>query len=190
MLILDPRSTALVLIDLQNGIIGTPLAPRSGRDVLATATAFARRFRAAGAPVVLVHFALADDYADALRQPVDQPTPLPAGGLPAGWSDLGGGLAEASDIGITKRQWGAFYGTELDLQLRRRGIQTIVLGGIATNFGVESTARQAWEHSYELVLVEDATASTSAELHDFAIRFILPRIARVTQTSDIGFATA
>ena len=91
---------------------------------------------------------------------------------------------------ITKRQWGAFYGTELDLQLRRRGIRTIVLGGIATNFGVESTARQAWEHSYELVLVEDATASTSAELHDFAIRFILPRIARVTQTSDIGFATA
>ena len=85
MLILDPRSTALVLIDLQNGIIGTPLAPRSGRDVLATTTAFARRFRAAGAPVVLVHFALADDYADALRQPVDQPTPLPAGGLPAGW---------------------------------------------------------------------------------------------------------
>ena len=150
MLILDPRSTALVLIDLQNGIIGTPLAPRSGRDVLATATAFARRFRAAGAPVVLVHFALADDYADALRQPVDQPTPLPAGGLPAGWSDLGGGLAEAGDIGITKRQWGAFYGTELDLQLRRRGIRTIVLGGIATNFGVESTARQAWEHSYEL----------------------------------------
>ncbi len=65
-----------------------------------------------------------------------------------------------------------------------------MLGGIATNFGVESTARQAWEHSYELVLVEDATASTSAELHDFAIRFILPRIARVTQTSDIGFATA
>jgi nicotinamidase-related amidase len=190
MLILDPRSTALVLIDLQNGIIGTPLAPRSGRDVLATATAFAKRFRAAGAPVVLVHFALADDYADALRQPVDQPTPLPAGGLPAGWSDLGGGLAEAGDIGITKRQWGAFYGTELDLQLRRRGIRTIVLGGIATNFGVESTARQAWEHSYELVIVEDATASTSAELHDFAIRFILPRIARVTQTSDIGFATA
>ena len=137
MLILDPRSTALVLIDLQNGIIATPLAPRSGRDVLATATAFARRFRAAGAPVVLVHFALADDYADALRQPVDQPTPLPAGGLPAGWSDLGGGLAEAGDIGITKRQWGAFYGTELDLQLRRRGIRTIVLGGIATNFGVE-----------------------------------------------------
>ena len=54
----------------------------------------------------------------------------------------------------------------------------------------KSTARQAWEHSYELVIVESATAGTSAELHDFAIRFILPRIARVTQTSDIGFVTA
>lgn len=190
MLILDPRSTALVLIDLQNGIIGAPLAPRSGPGVLACAAAFAKRFRAAGAPVVLVHFALADDYADALRQPVDQPTPLPQGGLPAGWSDLGAGLAEAGDIGITKRQWGAFYGTDMDLQLRRRGIQTIVLGGIATNFGVELTARQAWEHGYELVLAEDATSSTSAELHGFSIKYILPLIARVTQTSDIGFATA
>ena len=57
--------------------------------------------------------------------------------IASGWSDLGGGLAEAGDIGITKRQWGTFYGTELDLQLRRRGIRTIVLGGIATNFGVE-----------------------------------------------------
>ena len=190
MLVLDPRSTALVLIDLQNGIIGTPLAPRSGRDVLASATALAKRFRAAGAPVVLVRFALADDFADALRQPVDQPTPLPTGGFPADWSELGGGLAEAGDIGITKRQWGAFYGTELDLQLRRRGIRTIVLGGIATNFGVESTARQAWEHGYEVVLVEDATASTSAELHDLAIRSILPLIARVTRTNEIDFATA
>jgi nicotinamidase-related amidase len=45
---------------------------------------------------------------------------------------------------VTKHQWGAFYGTDLDVQLRRRGIQTIVLGGVATNIGVESTARQAW----------------------------------------------
>ena len=190
MLVLDPRSTALVLIDLQNGIIATKLAPRSGLDVLAAAAALATRFRAAGAPVALVHFALADDYADWLRQPVDQPTHLPAGGLPGFWSALAHGLAEAGDIVITKRQWGAFHGTELDLQLRRRGIQTIVLGGLATNFGVESTARAAWEHNYAVVLVEDATASTSAELHDFAIRSILPQIARVTQTSEIGFATA
>ena len=56
-----------------------------------------------------------------------------------GWSELADGLAAAGDIVITKRQWGAFHGTELDLQLRRRGIRGIVLGGIATNFGVEFT---------------------------------------------------
>jgi len=112
MLILDPRSTALVLIDLQNGIIGTPLAPRSGRDVLATATAFAKRFRAAGAPVVLVHFALAMITRRAPPTCGSAHT-APSRRIASGWSDLGGGLAEAGDIGITKRQWGAFYGTEL-----------------------------------------------------------------------------
>ena len=60
-----------------------------------------------------------------------------------------------TDLVITKRQWGAFHGTELDLQLRRRGIRCIVLGGIATNIGVESTARAALELGYELVIAED-----------------------------------
>ncbi len=114
---------------------------------------------------------------------------LPEGGLPAAWADLAEGLAEPGDIVVTKRQWGAFYGTDLDLQLRRRGVRTIALGGIATNFGVESTARQAWEHGYEVVLVEDACATGSAELHDMAIRHIFPRIARVVQSEDVAFAT-
>jgi nicotinamidase-related amidase len=87
-----------------------------------------------------------------------------------------------------KRQWGGFYSTDLDLQFRRRGVKTIVLGGIATNFGVESTARSAWERSYDLVIVEDACTSISAELHDIAIRHIFPRIARVATSADIGFA--
>jgi nicotinamidase-related amidase len=73
----------------------------------------------------------------------------------------------------------------LDLKLRRRGIKTIVLGGIATNMGIESTARQAWEHGYEVVLVEDATSSFTAEMHGFAVSTIFPRISRVTTASDI-----
>ncbi len=109
----------------------------------------------------------------------------PAGGLPAGWGELIDGLAEPGDIQIVKQQWGAFYGTGLDLQLRRRGIETVVLGGIATNFGVESTARQAWEHGYAVVLAEDACASLSAELHEMAIRYIFPRISRVAQSADV-----
>jgi nicotinamidase-related amidase len=164
-----------------------PLAPRSGADVLAAARVLAERFRAAGAPVVLVHVAWAADFADAPSARVDQPTPRPPGGLPAAWSALADGLAQPTDIVITKRQWGAFHGTELDLQLRRRGVRSIVLGGISTNFGVESTARQAWEYGYDVVLVEDACASGLAELHDMAIRHIFPRIARVVKSADIGF---
>jgi nicotinamidase-related amidase len=99
--------------------------------------------------------------------------------------DLADGLAQPGDLRITKRQWGAFYGTELDLQLRRRGIKTIVLGGIATNIGVESTARQAWEHGYAMILVEDATSGMSAEMHEFAFKNIFPRISRVVKAGEI-----
>src|SRR6185295_13028044 len=99
--------------------------------------------------------------------------------------DLAGGLAQPGDLRITKRQWSAFYGTELDLQLRRRGITTIVLGGIATNFGVESTARDAWQHNYAVVIAEDASTSLGADLHRFAVEKLLPRVARVRSTQEI-----
>lgn len=190
MLALDPRTTALVLIDLQNGIVRMPVAPRSGAEVVAAGKVLARQFRAAQAPVVLVRVGWSADLADALRQPVDQPVQRPPGGLPADWSELVDGLAEPGDIRITKRQWGAFHGTELDLQLRRRAIRTIVLGGISTNFGVESTARQAWEFGYEVVLVEDAAAGASAELHEMAVKHIFPRIARVVRSGDVNLASA
>jgi nicotinamidase-related amidase len=184
MIRLDPRTTALVLIDLQNGVVGLALAPRSGPEVVQVSRALAERFRQAGAVVVLVHASLADDR-DRLHQPVDKPMSLVLASLPAGWSDLADGLAQPTDLLIPKHQWGAFYGTALDLKLRRRGIKTIVLGGIATNMGVESTARQAWEHGYEVVLVEDATSSFTAEMHGFAVSTIFPRISRVTTASDI-----
>lgn len=183
MIRLDPSTTALVLIDLQNGIVGMPLAPRSGADALAAGKSLAMRFRAAKSKVVLVTVGFAEDYADVLSAPVDRPP----GGMPKEWSELADGLAQPGDLHIVKRQWGAFHGTELDLQLRRRGVKTIVLGGIATNFGVESTARQAWEHDYAVVIVEDACATMSAELHEMAVKAIFPRIARVTASADLEF---
>jgi nicotinamidase-related amidase len=184
---LDPHTTALVLIDLQKGVIARPLAPYSGADVLKTSRELAERFRRAGAPVVLVNVAWSPDFKDALRQPVDQPMNPPASGFPADFMELADGLEKPGDIRITKRQWGAFHGTELDLQLRRRGIQTIVLGGIATNIGVESTARQAWEHGYSIVLAEDATSGQSVEMHRFSVENILSRISRISKAADIGF---
>ena len=112
---------------------------------------------------------------------------FPAGGFPADFAAFPEGLVEPSDLIITKRQWGAFYGTELDLQLRRRGVRTIVLGGVATNFGVESTARDAWERGYEIVIAEDVTSSLSAELHDFSMQHILPRIAVISYSAALSF---
>jgi nicotinamidase-related amidase len=184
---LDPRRSALVLIDLQNGIVSMPLAPRSGAQVVETANALAARFRAAGAPVILVHVGWAADGADRPSRNVDRPMPLPPGGLPPQWMAFVDGLVQDGDIAIRKRQWGAFTGTDLDLQLRRRGISTIVLAGIATNFGVESTARHAWELGYDIVIAEDATTSRAAELHDFAIAHILPQIARIRRSDELAF---
>ena len=182
---LAPATTALVLIDLQNGIVSRSLAPRSGPDVVEAAKTLAQRFRAAKAPVVLVNVAFADDRGDALRQPVDKPS-SPPGGLPADWSTLADGLMQPGDLRVTKRNWGAFYGTDLDVQLRRRGIKTVVLGGIATNMGVESTARQGHERGYEIVIAEDVMTSLSAEMHAFAVTSIMPMISRVVASGDIA----
>ena len=105
---------------------------------------------------------------------------------PANWSEIVPELERKdNDFVITKHEWGAFYGTELDLQLRRRGITHIVLGGIATNYGVESTARDAYEHGYNLVFASDAMSSRLASDHDFALARIFPRIGRVRLTSEI-----
>jgi nicotinamidase-related amidase len=86
---------------------------------------------------------------------------------------------------ITKRQWGAFYGTELDLQLRRRGIDTIVLCGIATNWGVESTARDAYERGYQQIFVEDAMSARDAEGHSHTVASLFPRVGRVRSAEDV-----
>ncbi|WP_019515533.1 isochorismatase family protein [Sphingomonas sp. Mn802worker] len=178
---LDPRTTALVLIDLQQGIVAGDKGPRSGAEVVTTAKSLADRFRAAGAPVVLVHVAFAPG--DAPSRQVDRPS-LPERS-PPGFETLVEGLHQDGDIVVLKHHWGAFTGTDLDLQLRRRGVRTIVLAGIATNFGVESTVRSAWELSYDVVVVEDACTSRSAELHDFAITNILPQISRLTKADAV-----
>ena len=188
MLSLDPKTSALAVIDLQEGILARQTAPRPAAEILARGKALADRFRAANAPVALVRVDWAADFADAPQGPADEPPLRPPEGFPPGWTALAAGLASPTDIFIVKRHWGAFTGTELDLQLRRRGVRTIVLAGVATNFGVESTARHAWELGYGVVIVEDACASTSTEAHDFAMKTIFPRIARVTTADALGFA--
>lgn len=182
-LTLDPQTTALVLIDLQQGIVARETQPYRSADVVRNAARLAQAFRENGAPVVLVHVTFRDER-DRLTPQVD--SPMPAGTPQPNWADLVPELdRQESDIVIVKRQWGAFYGTELDLQLRRRGVKTIVLGGIATNFGVESTARDAFERTYEQIFVEDATTSMNAEAHRFVFENIFPRMGRVRSTAEV-----
>jgi nicotinamidase-related amidase len=188
MIELDPRISALVLIDLQQGILSNALTPVSSQELVMRGQALAERFRAAKATVVLVNVAFSADGGDMLRQPVDQAPPIPASGFPAAWSAFPPGLMQPGDLQITKQQWGAFYGTELDLQLRRRGIRTIVLGGVSTQIGVESTARQAYERGYEILIVKDATTSSVAEGHEMSMKHIMPRLGRIVQSSDITLA--
>src|SRR5664279_2015205 len=162
---IEPSRTALVVIDLQRGIVQIPAAPRPAADVVARAAQMARALRAAGGTVVLVRVTPSPDLKDSLKPITDAP-PRAAATPPPEWSELMPELKpEPNDILITKRQWGAFYGTELDLQLRRRGVDTIILCGISTSIGVESTARDAFERSYNQIFVEDAMGARDPEEH-------------------------
>ncbi|MBB4892586.1 nicotinamidase-related amidase [Streptomyces olivoverticillatus] len=162
---IDPLHTALVLVDLMERVVALPLAPHSGDEVAEKSGELARAFRKAGAPVVLVR----------VERPgvAEQP---PGSGLLAG-------LAEPDDIEIVKRTIGAFHGTGLDARLRERGVRTLVLAGIATNLGVESTARAAADHGYELVFVEDAMSALTAEEHRASVALDMPRLGTVATTA-------
>ena len=182
-LAIEKSSTALVVIDLQKGIAGMPGAPHSAEEVVRNAARLADAFRTNKMPVFLVHVVASE--ADRLK-PISEEPMWVRGQMPKDWTDFVPELGPKSeDIIITKKQWGAFYGTDLDLQLRRRGIKTIVLCGIATNYGVESTARFAYEYGYNQIFAEDAMTSLSREAHDASVNFVLKRIGLVRKTEEI-----
>lgn len=182
---IDPKTTALVLIDLQKGIARQPVEPHNSDAVIFRGAELARAFRKSGAPVVLVRVGFSHDAAEMLHPETDQPHPTPGPRAPD-FSEFVEELGQAdSDIVVTKHNWGAFFGTDLDVQLRRRGIKTIVLGGISTNLGVESTARQAHEHAYNIIFVEDAMASFSGSDHAHTVERIFPRIGRISSTEEV-----
>jgi len=185
---IDPRSTAIVLIDLQHSNVARQLEPHTAADVVARSVRAADALRAAGGTVVFVRV----DVAQLLSLPADAPLrPRDAPAPPPQASEL---VAEcnvqAGDLIVTKRQWGAFYGTDLEQQLRRRGIRTIALTGIATNFGVESTARTAFDQGYEMIFVEDAMTGLTGDMHRFAVGNVFPRMGFVRSTDDFVGALA
>lgn len=182
---LDKNRIALVVIDLQKGIVSIDTAPYKSQQVLSNAIKLANVFRDQKMPVFLVNVGPSKDLKDSLQPKIDKTTET-KNIMPENWMEIVDELAvDPSDIRITKRQWGAFYGTELDLQLRRRNIDTIVLCGISTNIGVESTARFAYEYGYSQYFIEDACSARSEIEHSHTMNYIFPKIGKIRKTEEI-----
>jgi nicotinamidase-related amidase len=185
---LDPKKTALVVIDLQKGIVAMPVLPHPSAEVAKNSAQLAHKLREKGGKVVYVRV----DMNDVLQLLVDAPMRDPkAPPQPASASELlpAAGF-EPGDLLITKRHWGAFAGTELERELNYHGIDTIVITGISTNAGVESTVRQGTGLGFAFVVVEDACSSRDAGDHRFACEKTFPRLARVRSTADVLAALA
>ncbi len=173
---LDPVA-ALLVIDLQKGIVGLPLL-HPGAEIVSRSAELAQAFRARDLPVVLVNvtaaapgrtdvgprnFAFADDWADLVPELDQQPT----------------------DIIISKQRVGAFIGTRLNDILQQRGVTQIFLTGIATSSGVEGTARSAYDHGYHVVVVTDAVTDRSLEVHNYSVEKVFPKIGETALTVDV-----
>jgi nicotinamidase-related amidase len=175
---LDP-TTALIVVDLQKGIVSVPtVTPIDG--VVQNAAALAAAFRRHGLPVVLV---TVEGGAPGRTE-----TPSPAAGVtrPSSWADLVPELDQQStDLTVVKRTWGAFTGTDLDRRLKSLGVTQVVVTGIATSAGVESTARHAHENGYHVTIATDAMTDRNAESHHNSLTRIFPRIGETGTTAEI-----
>jgi nicotinamidase-related amidase len=169
--------TALVVIDLQKGIVALPTA-HPVAAVVKHARALADVFRGHDLPVVLVN------VAGGAPGRTEQARRL--GELPDDWADLVAELdRQPQDHTVTKRTWGAFTGTDLAEHLKKLGVTQVVIAGVATSIGVESTARQAHEHGFNVALAIDAMTDMSPEAHLNSVTRIFPRLGETGTTREI-----
>jgi len=171
------EKTALVVIDLQKGIAAMQTAhPMS--EVISRSAQLARAFRDKGLPVVLVNVSG--------RAPGRTDAAMPNFAFPPDWTDLVPELdPQPGDRLVTKQRWGAFLGTTLDAQLRELGVTQIVLTGVATSIGVESTARSGYDLGYNVALVVDAMTDRDAEAHRYSVEKIFPRLGETDVADNV-----
>lgn len=170
-------NTALIIVDLQKGIVGSPfIHPIDG--IVNRSRALLDAFRERGLPVVLVNVAGV--------APGRTERPRNSESFPSGWTDLIPELDQKpGDIVVTKRTWGAFASTDLEHRLKELGVTQVVVAGVATGTGVEATARQAYEHGFNVTLALDAMTDRRPEAHDYSISNVFPRLGETGATQDI-----
>jgi nicotinamidase-related amidase len=173
---LDPV-TALIIVDLQQGLVGSTFIHPIG-DIVMRAQNLVAAFRRHALPIALVNV---DGTAPGRTE-----RPRHIRQLPDGWTDLLPELGrQGDDIVVTKRTWGAFASTDLENQLRRRGVTQVVVSGVATGTGVESTARQAYEAGFNVTLAIDAMTDGRPDAHDYSIAHVFPRLGETGATQAI-----
>lgn len=170
-------ASALIVIDLQKGITGLPAVHPIG-EIIERSAQLARAFRKRGLPVVLVNVTGA--------APGRSDAGSPKFSFPPDWTELVPELEERpGDHIVTKQRWGAFLGTDLDATLRGRGVTQVVLTGVATSIGVESSARSAHDLGYNVTLVVDAMTDRDADAHRHSVQKIFPRLGETATTAEV-----
>jgi nicotinamidase-related amidase len=176
------KNTALVLIDLQKGIVQIPTA-HPVKEILINAAKLTEAFHKAGLPVIIVNVQPAATVGPLLRKDIK---PMGNNNFQEEWLEIAPEIkSQLGDIFITKPTWSAFYETSLDDELQKKNITGIVLAGIATSIGVEGTARAANERGYNISFAVDAMTGRSVEAHDRSVQFIFSRMGEVGDTEAI-----
>ena len=173
---LDPRA-ALLVIDLQRGTLGNPMV-HPVDEIVAKAAELTVAFRARKLPVVLANVEGTpggrNNYGGSARE------------YPSEFTELAPELdQQPEDVTVTRRTWSAFAGTELEATLSALGVTQVVIVGVATSFGVESSARDAYDHGYNVVLATDAMTDLRAEAHENSVTRIFPLLGQTGTTAEI-----
>ncbi|HVC36044.1 MAG TPA: isochorismatase family protein [Candidatus Dormibacteraeota bacterium] len=174
---IDPK-TALVVIDMQKGITSLPTAHPMD-DIISNNSSLTNAFRAHKRPVILVNVT-------GRASGRTERTLSSSAKRPGDWAELIPELnEETDDIKVTKKTWGAFHNTSLDDRLKELGVTQVVISGVATSAGVESTARAAHEHGYNVTLATDAMTDLSSAAHDNSVNIIFPKLGETGTTQEI-----
>jgi nicotinamidase-related amidase len=170
-------TAALIVIDLQKGILAMPMV-HPASEIVGRSAQLARAFRERGLPVVLVNVtASAPGRTDVGPRTFS---------FPDDWTDFVPELEQHPDDHlVSKQRPGAFIGTSLNETLRQRGVTQVFITGRATSAGVEATARSAYDYGYNVVHVVDAMTDRSVDAHSHSVEKIFPRIGETDTTDNV-----